>query len=74
MTEHTAHDLDVHAILKGEGGESVAEVMESDLRDACPLQHTLQHVVDAVRRDRTAVRGTSIGYSVTLTAMSRNIS
>lgn len=25
------------------------EVMESDLRDTCPLQHPLQHIVHAVR-------------------------
>ena len=35
----------------------VAEVVESDLRDASPFENTLQHIVDTIRRDGTAVGG-----------------
>ena len=57
VTQHAGYGLDVHTVLQGDGSEGVAEVMESDLRDASPLQYTLQHVVDAVRGDGTAVGG-----------------
>ena len=56
MTKHSTDRLDVNAVLQGDGCEGVAEVVESDLRDACPLQHSLQHIVDAVRRDGSTVR------------------
>ena len=60
VAEHAADGLDVDAVLQGQGGESVAEVVESDLRDACPCQNTLQHIVHAVRRNRaTALQGFS---------------
>ena len=55
MTQHAADGLDVYAILQCNGCEGVAEVMESDLRDACPFEDTLQHVVHAVRGDGAAV-------------------
>ena len=55
VTQHAADRLDVYSVLEGDGCEGVAEVMESDLRDAGPFQHTLQHIVDAVRGDGTAV-------------------
>ena len=48
VAPHAGHRLDVHAILKGDGSEGVAEVMESDLGDACPFKYPLQHIVDAV--------------------------
>ena len=35
VTEHAGHRLDVNSVLEGDGGEGVAEVMESDFRDAC---------------------------------------
>ena len=35
VTQHSADCLDVHAILEGDGCKGVAEVVESDLRDAC---------------------------------------
>ena len=34
MAEHTADRLDVHAVLEGDGCKGVAEVVESDFRDA----------------------------------------
>ncbi len=55
MTEHTADCLDVHAILEGDGCKGVAEVVESDFRDACPCQYSFEHIIHAVGRDRTAV-------------------
>ena len=62
VTQHAGHSLDVHTILQGNGCEGVAEVVESDLRNACPFQHPLQHIIDTVRRDGTTVRrGKHIG-------------
>ena len=57
VAQHTGHRLDVDTILQGDGCKGVAEVMESDLRDACSLQHPLQHIVDAIRGDGAAVGG-----------------
>ena len=55
VTQHAADRLDVHAVLQRNGGEGVAEVMESDLRDACSCQHSLKHAVDAVWGDGVAI-------------------
>ena len=55
VSQHAADRLDVHTVLECDGGEGVAEVVESDLRDTRPLQYTLQHIVDAVRGDRSAI-------------------
>ena len=57
VAQHTADCLDIHTILQGNGCEGVAEVVESDLRDASPLQHPLKHIIDAVRGDGAAVGG-----------------
>ena len=48
VAQHTGYRFDVHSVLQRDGGEGVAEVVESDLRDTSPLQHSLQHIVDAV--------------------------
>ena len=37
MTQHAGDCLDIHSVLEGDGGEGVAEVMESDLGDASSL-------------------------------------
>lgn len=55
MTEHTGDSFDVHAVLQGQGCEGMAEVVESDLGDAYPLENTLEHIVDTIRRDRPTV-------------------
>ena len=55
VTQHAGHRLDIHSVLEGDGGEGVAEIVESDLRDASPLQHPLQHVVHTIRGDGAAV-------------------
>ena len=57
VTLHAGYRLDIHTVLQGDGCEGVAEVMESDLRDASPLQHPLKHIIDAVRGDGAAVGG-----------------
>ena len=51
VTQHAGDGFDVHTVLESQRCESVAEVMESDLRDANPLQNPLQHIVDTVRGD-----------------------
>ena len=55
VTKHAGHRLDVHTVLERDGGESVAEVVESDLRDTSPFKYPLEHVVDAVRGDRATI-------------------
>ena len=57
VPQHTGYRLDVYTVLQGDGCEGVAEVVESDLRDASSLQYSFEHIVDAVRRDRTTVGG-----------------
>ena len=57
VAENAADGLDVDAVLEGEGCKGVAEVVESDLWDACPCQNTLQHIVDTVRGNGAAVGG-----------------
>ena len=47
VTEHAGDRLDIYAVLECYRSEGVAEVVESDLRDACPCQHSLEHIVDA---------------------------
>ena len=62
VPQHTTDCLDIHSVLEGDGGEGVAEVVKSDLRDASSLQHSLEHIVDTVRGDGAAVgRGEYIG-------------
>ena len=55
VTQHAGHRLDVHTILQGDGCEGVAEVVESDLRDTSSFENPLQHIIDTVRGDGTAV-------------------
>ncbi len=52
VAEDGGDRLDVHAVLQGNGGEGVAEIVEADFRDACSCQHSFQHVVHTVRGDR----------------------
>ena len=55
VPKHAGHRLDIHTVLQCDGGEGVAEVMESDLRDASPFKDSLEHIVHAVRGDGAAV-------------------
>ena len=57
VSQHAADGLDIYSVLECDGCKGVAEVMESDLRDASPFQHSLQHIVDTVRRDGSTVGG-----------------
>ena len=62
VAQHAADRLDIHTILQCQGCEGVAEVVESDLRDASPFENALQHIVHAIRGDGAAVgRGKHIG-------------
>ena len=49
VTQHAGQRLDVHTVLQGNGGEGVAEVVESDLRDAGSFENALQHIVHTIR-------------------------
>ena len=57
VSQHARYRLDVYSVLECDGCEGVAEIVESDLRDAGPLQHPLQHVVHTIRGDGAAVGG-----------------
>ena len=74
VTQHAGHRLNIHAVLKRNGGEGVAEVMESDLRDASSFEDALQHIVDAVRGDGTAIgRGKHVNVNEYLSQVLTNI-
>ena len=49
VAQHTGYGFYVNSVLEGNGSEGVAEIMESDLRDACSCQHSFQHIVYTVR-------------------------
>ena len=57
VAEHTGYSFYVNSVLQRNGSKGVAEVVKSDLRDACSCQHTLEHIVHAVRRDGASVGG-----------------
>ena len=42
---------------KGNGGKGVTEGMETDLRDASPFQHMLQHIGHIIRSDNAQLSG-----------------
>ena len=54
VAQHTGDGLDVHAVLQRQGCEGMAQVVEADAGQPRPLQHPVQHVVHAVRRDGAA--------------------
>ena len=41
VTQHAADRLDVYTILQGDGCEGMAEIVESDFRDARPCKDSL---------------------------------
>ena len=47
VTQHAAYRLDVHAVLQGDGGEGVAEIVESNLRDSGSSQYSLTSAASA---------------------------
>ena len=56
VTQHTGYCFDVHAVLQSQCCEGVAEVMEPDFREPCPLQHSVQHIQHTVWGDGASVR------------------
>ena len=54
VAQHAGNGLDVHAVLQRQRREGMAQVVEADAGQPRPLQHPVQHVVHAVRRDGTA--------------------
>ena len=54
VAQHTGDSLDVHTVLQCQRREGMAQVMEADAGQPRPLQHPVQHVVHAVRRDGAA--------------------
>ena len=55
---HIGDSLNAHEVLECDGGDSVTEIMESDLRDASALYHSLQHIIDAGSGE-----GATVGHS-----------
>ena len=55
VSQHAGDSLDVYAVLQCDGGEGVAEVMKSDLRDASPFEDVLRHIIYTVRGFWTSV-------------------
>lgn len=49
VAQHAADRLNVHAVLQGQSGEGVAQVVEADVGQACPIQRPVEHTQDAVR-------------------------
>ena len=56
MSQHTGYRFDVHSVLQSQCCEGVAEVMEADLGKACSLQHSVEHIQHAIRRDGASIR------------------
>ena len=57
VAEHTADCFNVYAILQSYGRKGVTKVVESDLWDTCPCKDSLKHIIHAIRRNGTALRG-----------------
>ena len=55
VAQHTGHCLDVHPVLKCDGGECVPEIVKSDLGQSYSFEDSLQHMIHAVRGDGAAV-------------------
>ena len=51
VAQHPRHGFHIHAILEGQRGERMAEVMKPDLRQARPIQHPMEHMKHAVWGD-----------------------
>lgn len=63
VTQHAGDGLDIYAVLESQGREGMAEVMEPNFRDTGSFQYTLEHIVDAVRRDGATIGGCSTSSS-----------
>lgn len=51
---HAGDGFDIHAVLQRQRGESVPQIVKADGGQLRPLQHPVQHMADAVRRNRSA--------------------
>ena len=49
VAQHTGYGFDIDTVLQGNGGEGMAEVVESDLWDARSCQHSFEHIVHTIR-------------------------
>ena len=50
VSQHTGDGFHVHTVLESKGNEGMPEVVKSDSFQSCPIQHSLEHVQDAVGR------------------------
>lgn len=57
VPQHPGHDFHIHLVLQGQGGEGVAQVVESYLGQPCPFQHSMEHMQHTVRGDGPAIGG-----------------
>ena len=51
VAQHPAHRLDVHAVLQSYRGERMSHIVETNPGQPRPLQHPVEHMEYAVRRD-----------------------
>ena len=56
VAQHTGHCLDVYAILQRQRCKGVPEIVEPNLGQSCPLQHSVEHIQHTVRGDGASVR------------------
>mgnify|MGYP006342653023 CR=1 FL=1 len=56
MAKALGDHLRLDAASDQHGRVSVAEVMEADLGKACSLQHSVEHIQHAIRRDGASIR------------------
>ena len=57
VAEHSADGFDIHAVLQGNGGEGVAEIVKSDLGNPGSGEDSFEHIVHAVRGDGASIWG-----------------
>ena len=54
MTQHGGQGFHVHTVLEGQDREGMAQAVERDFLQPCPLQYLLELIQDAVRGDRAS--------------------
>lgn len=57
VAQHSGHGFHIHPVLQCQGGEGVAQVVESHLGQSCPFQHSVEHMQHTVRGDWPAIGG-----------------
>ena len=48
VAQHPRHGFHIHAVLEGQRGERMAEIMKSNLRQSRPVQHPVERIKHAV--------------------------